>query len=365
MDYSKAFDSVQHALLLKKLTNYGISGPLLSWITDYLDRRRQSVLINGVYSTPSNVSSGVIQGSVLGSLLFLTCMFVNDVDQCVAFSRITKYADDIKLSIAFPKDDIKQRDASDKLQQDLSSLQSWSYNNGLSLNPLKCKVMHFGRSNLCHPFFIGSLPIVSVPSIKDLGVYVNNTCTFHEHVSVTVNKANRLLGFVKRCFLSRNNDLLLTLYKSLVRSILEFSCILWCPYRSVLSNHIEGVQRRFTRTCFPHLRHLDYRERLNCLNLLSLFARRIRYKLIFLYKLMNGLTDLNPHDFFLCSSAPYLRGNTRRLRVPSSSRDYRRFFFSVDVVFHWNSMTEAEVSAPNVQLFKRSIDAYFRRHDIW
>jgi hypothetical protein len=360
LDFSKAFDTVPHTLLLEKLFAYGIRGNLLSWLTDYLSQRFQVISINGSFSSPVPISSGVVQGSVLGPLLF--SIFVNDVDNVIESSNVIKYADDIKLTISFSIDCASQ--ASRKLQEDLHKLHCWSLNNGLSLNPAKCKIMHFGHKNPSHLYSLDDRPLNVVSCTKDLGIYVSDQCTFHEHVSYISTKANKMLGLVRHAFVSRNENVLLMLYKTYVRSILEFGSLLWCPYRKFLSDRVESVQRRFSRM-FPELKHLSYRQRLTHLKLQSLYARRIRYRLIFLYKIVNNLVDVDLESLFSYSTSSVTRGNSRKLILPSSSRDYRRYFFSVDTVLHWNSLTESEVMVDSVAAFKKSVNAYFQRNDIW
>ena len=193
---------------------------------------------------------------------------------------------------------------------------------------------------------------------------ISNQCTFNEHVSNVCARANRFLGLMKKVFVSRNKSVLLPVYKSHVRSILEFGSILWHPYRICLSQLVENVQRRFSRL-FPHLRHVSYRNRLSDLNLHSLHARRLRYELIFIYKILNGLVDIDPSAFFVYSSSSSLRRHSLKLIPPSSSKDYRRYFFTVDSVFHWNRMSDSEVQVSSVSQFKKSVISYFSRCDIW
>ena len=362
LDYSKAFDTVPHELLISKLANYGVAGCLLQWISDYLHDRHHYVCIKKETSKSVPITSGVIQGSVLGPLLFI--IFINGVDSCVTRSSVIKYADDIKLFTSFPSEYASQLAASEELQADMKHLYDWSTKNGLSLNLSKCKVMHFGTSNVQNPVHLNGAALDAVNTIKDLGVFLTSSCTFSYHVSHIVSRSNKALGLIKRVFLSRDKNVLLPLYKARVRSILEYGSILWDPYRHFLSEAIEKVQRRFTRI-FPYLRGLSYRERLSHLKLLSLSARRLRYKLIFLYKIVNNHVDVDPDVYFSFATYTSTRGNPVKIIPPFSRRDCRRHFFSVDTVFHWNSMYKHEVDVHTVTAFKKSIVKYFDRNGIW
>ena len=190
-----------------------------------------------------------------------------------------------------------------RLQHDLSEVYFWSIHNGLSLNFSKCKAMHFGLNNPCLSHVLDNVKLGNFSDFKDLGVVISKTCSFKENISLIVSKANRFLGIINRTFVTKNKRVFLTLYKSHVRSALEYCSILWCPYHVTLSDRIEAVQRRFTRF-FPELRTLQYRDRLAQLNLLSLYARRLRYKLIYMFKIVNRLTSIDPDDIFFFFAFP-------------------------------------------------------------
>ena len=167
---------------------------------------------------------------------------------------------------------------------------------------------------------------------------------------------------IKKSFVSRDVNLYVTLYRSFVRPVLEYCNIVWCPHQITLCDQIEAVQKRFTRL-FPDMRNIPYRSRLTKLNMLSLRARRLRYKLIFLFKIVNNLTCLDPSQYFRFSHSK--RHNSLKIVPLPSQRDCRRYCFFVDVVFHWNSMLDCEVLVQNVNEFKRSVTSYFRRVDVW
>ena len=144
LDYQKAFDSVPHQRLLIKLKAYGITGTLLTWITNFLTGRSQKVVVNGIQSTPTPVLSGIPQGSVLGPLLFL--IYVNDLPNDIC-SSLMLFADDTKIYRC-----IQSTEDAETLQADLNTLSQWSTTWQLPFNVDKCKVLHFGQKNLNHQY---------------------------------------------------------------------------------------------------------------------------------------------------------------------------------------------------------------------
>ena len=130
LDYAKAFDKVDHNILLNKLKNIGITGKVLQWIKAFLSDRTQTVVINGNKSRPAKVISGVPQGTVLGPLLFL--VYVNDIYNCINNVHISSFADDTRLLHG-----IKSCQDQIVLQEDLLNVIEWSNKNNMKLNDKK------------------------------------------------------------------------------------------------------------------------------------------------------------------------------------------------------------------------------------
>ena len=142
LDFAKAFDSVDHSILLAKLKAYGVSGPLFAWFTDYLTGRAQRVVVGGAASKWAPVASGVPQGSLLGPLLFT--IFINDLpEEVVGGVRVALYADDTKLykSVTSICD-------CQSLQSTLGNLNSWSKHNRIKFNTSKCKSLTVTRKKI-------------------------------------------------------------------------------------------------------------------------------------------------------------------------------------------------------------------------
>jgi retron-type reverse transcriptase len=131
-DFQKAFDKVPHKRLIKKIENYGITNPILSWIQDFLTRRYQQVSINGETSNQKEVTSGIPQGSVLGPILFV--IYINDLPEAVE-SAAYLFADDTKIFRV-----INSLDDQHILQNDLVKLENWSDKWLLKFHPEKCKL---------------------------------------------------------------------------------------------------------------------------------------------------------------------------------------------------------------------------------
>ena len=362
LDLSKAFERVPHCHLLNKILKVGLPLHVTTWINNFFTNRLQKVSVNGVCSDLSAVRSGVIQGSVLGPLCFL--IYTNDVDNVISNSLLLKYADDIKISLASHRDLASQLNRHNYLQEDLSALHDWSVANHMKFNIQKTTALHLGASNIKSTYTLGIDAIVPSSTEKDLGILFESPLSFNQHISTIVKKANSRLGIILKIFKLKDPLNALTLYKSYVRSILEFSSIVWSPFTQSNINKIEVIQKRFCNS-IPRLRSLKYQEQLNTLRIYSLKARRLRYQLIFLFKLIHGLVDLKLDDFFQYSNTSNTRSHNLSFVPKCSRNNYRRYFFAVDVINYWNDLSDSEVNVASINQFKSSIDTFFKRKGIW
>ena len=262
--------------MLLKLEKYGIKGNVLKWIEDFLSEKKQRVVLNGKYSSWENVTSGVPQGSVLGPVVFI--IYVNDIpDSLNSFCKI--FADDTKLYTA-----VEDKRDQIKLQKDLLKLCKWSNLWLLEFSVQKCKVVQYGNVQKYFEYKLidkdGNLETLQKDTTeKDLGIWFQSNQKFDDHTIYVVKRSNKLLGLIKRTFKALDKDSFLILYKSLIRSILDYGGSIYYPSTKENIQLLENIQRRATRL-LPQLRGYTYSERLESLKFPTLLYRRKRYDLI-------------------------------------------------------------------------------------
>jgi hypothetical protein len=354
LDYRKAFDSVPHQRLLNKCRSYGLGEEVVIWLASYLGGRRQRVTLDGQYSEWVPVRSGVPQGSVLGPILFN--LYTNDLDEWLT-SIILKYADDAKIMATV--DDIESCTV---IQEDLQKVDSWSETWQMQLNPKKCKVMHIGQKNLQYEYTIKGEPLLCTSKEKDLGILVCDDLKVGQQCQKAANQANKMAGMLLRTFSTRNQDLLVKLYRSYIRPHLEYCVQVWSPYMVKDVLVLEKVQQRFTKK-IDDMHEYSYEDRLALLDMTSLADRRRRGDMILVHKIFSGDAGVDLDTVFCISEESRTRGHQYKLQKNHCRLEIRRNFFSARVVTQWNELPEQVVNARTLQTFKHRYDKWRRDRD--
>ena len=244
------------------------------------------------------------------------------------------------------------------LQNDLNKLIEWCDTWGMKFNADKCKIMHLGNKNHRYLYHMEGCLVKEEKEQKDLGILISSNLKVHSQVINCAKKANKVVNMIRRTFTFMDKDIFLKLYKVFVRPILEYGQTIWAPYLEKDINVLEDVQRRATKLV-PGMEELDYEERLQHLQLYSLKDRRLRGDMIYTYKMINSLVDVNLEHYFKFSDNPYdSRGHSKKLKLNKQmpKSEIRRNFFSQRSIIPWNELSAKTVDSSTTKEFKRNYD---------
>nr|CAD2176174.1 unnamed protein product [Meloidogyne enterolobii] len=347
IDFKKAFDSVPHDLLINKLYRIGIRGKILNWISSFLSNRIFRVKINNELSKPRNIKSGVPQGSVLGPLLFL--IYINDLPDIIPNGiKIKLFADDVKVYVIH-----KTKNERIMLTNAIKIIEHWATKWKLNIAINKTYIIYLGKNNPKDQYKIFDTTINEVDSIRDLGIIIDNKLRFQEHVQKIIRAAYIKMNFVFKIIKSKSIKTWLTIYKSYIRPLLEYSPETWNPQLRSEVNKIEKCQKFFTKSLLRKcsLPYIPYFQRLEFLNIPTLENRRKTYDLVLAHKILHGYTHLKSENLFKISN----RKNCYLLSKNQTSKSSNSFVNRVTKM--WNVLTD-ELRTTKVTLsFKNKIKA--------
>ena len=368
LDFSKAFDKVDHEILLKKVENLGIQGKILAWIKLFLKNRQQQVRIGNCLSKKEWVKSGVPQGSVLGPLLFL--IMVIDISDDIKYSLIGSYADDTRVWKC-----ITGRIEQNQLQSDLNELYNWATKNNMTFNDDKFELITFGHPSKRNFKTPSGEPVKRKDHVKDLGIYMSSNCTFDHHIEEVIKGSTRMKNWVLRTFRIWNKFVMRTHLKSIIIPKAEYGCILWSPTSLTSINRLETLQKSFTSRIEEYQTYdqllkmprctTNYWDRLKDLNLYSLERRRERYIIIYMYKFIIGFITLPTFEIDMGGRGIKVQRKFNQA-APKKVRNLRKnsFFYRGPQLYNLLpiSLRQPEnITIPaqtNVNQFKKKLDEF-------
>ena len=375
LDFSKAFDTVNHKLLLAKLAILGFQENVCDWILSYLSGRQQMVKTDKDKSKWSSVLNGVPQGSILGPLLFT--ILVSDMRVTIWNGSYITYADDTNLywesTVEAINDTIK------KANGVLQNISTYCDNTILKLNEDKCKFMVIGSKPAIRKIktmhldkvILNNISLDRVEHTKLLGVTFDEVLSWRKHVNLCISKAmaNFLQMYRFKRFLDTSSKKILC--ESIVLSQFNYCSVVYCSIDVFLERKIQKIQNMCTRFIY------DYRRKDDCnyvtcrkeMGWLNMKNRTLKFGLIQIYKILNGLAPNYLRDSFTLVSEIH-KVNTRRssninifIDKNISSKIHRKAYtFYIAKIY--NSLPEKIKKSDSVNSFKKTLHRYIVENDL-
>ena len=354
VDFKKAFDTVNHHILLAKMEHFGIRGAPLELIRSYLSNRRQYVVFNGAESAQEQVSLGVPQGSILGPLLFL--LYINDLSRASSFFKCILFADDTNLFASGKS----QGELYRKVKGELLKLSAWFAHNRLTVNYAKTEYIDFSKPASTSADRIalkmdGNL-IRKVNESKFLGVQIDKDISWRGHIGKVLTKVRQTMGIIGRARGFMTGPQLLLLYNTMVLPHLQYCLLNWGNFKGDCNTGLRGrllsLQKSLVRIITASRNPISHADplfaKLAVLKIDDLFAQRVR---VFSFKLDRNLLPCGVSSIFDKASHTHgTRGASSNLFVGrSDDRSMRSIAPKC-----WNSLVPGLKKSPSISSFKDS-----------
>ena len=344
LDIKKAFDTVNHDILLKKLEMYGLGDLALALLRSYLTDRTQKCQLQDMLSKQRKITCGIPQGSILGPLLFT--LYINDLPNCLKHTTPRMFADDTSLTAAGETlSEVEKR-----TNEDLRNVHNWLSANKLNLNIAKTEYVLIGSRHRINSLDIQPSINIDKQSVKRvkhskvLGVQIDEHLAWTKHIEFIAGKISSGIGAIKKAkeFVDRNT--LVLIYNALVQPHFDYCCEVWDVLGKTLSDRLQKLQDRAARIImnFKNESGQSLLAR-NSLGWTNLEERRVHIKAKLMYKSINNLAPERLSNLFQNSNTIYdydLRGSSTRLCLPRPKTEFMKKSFSYNGAYVWNHIPE-------------------------
>ena len=367
LDLSKAFDTVNHKILIEKLYKYGIRSNAHDWLISYLSNRNQLVEVSGHKSEPLKITSGVPQGSVLGPILFL--IYMNDIANSSRLVKFLLFADDTTVY----QSDKSLENLINTMNNECDKLAKWLAINRLTLNTKKTKYILFSSSHKLNKLRnttlatiqINNSPIEKCEFFKFLGVYLQDNMKWNKHACFVSSKLAKTAAVISRLKTFLPSNVLLQIYNSLFLPHINYCLGVWGNTEKYNSNKIVILQKRVVRSIgnASYLAHTDpLFTRFNILKLEELFKVNVCK---FMYKLLYGLLPQHVENYFNIQKR--IHGHDTRHVNNLVIAKYKTELYGKTIKIIgpklWNSLPDEVKSSKSFQGFKRKLIKSLKNND--
>lgn len=352
LDLKRAFETVDRSILLNKLFKYGIRQKELRWFESFLSARTQRIKLGEVYSSSKAVNLGVPQGTILGVILFL--VYVNDIKDCLKFSKVSLFADDTLVYIVGKNLNVCENN----LNSDADNLFEWLCKNKLKLNIMKTKCMCICSRGHNINIKISNNNIECVEQIKYLGVIVDNKLSFNAHADFICSKISKKINFLYRIRKRISTKCAINIYNSIILPHIDYcSSILYLCSSGKIDN-IQILQNRAMRCVLKCGLRTHIVDMLNELKWMSIVQRLKFNALIFIFKLKNGLFPIYLQRNLQYVGSYYNLRNVGNFRLPL----YRRTSSQNNILYKgmqlFNNLDVTTKMETNIIRFKKQIEQH-------
>lgn len=350
IDLKKAFDTLNHEILLKKLEMYGIRGIALQWMKNYLSKRTQFVKIGEKSSSCLEISCGVPQGSILGPKLFN--LYINDLFKASKTLKMVLFADDTNLFYS----NENYGELIRTINVELVRVKSWMDKNKLSLNLNKTKAMFFGKykANSNIKLNIDGVEIEKVSEYKFLGVTIDEKLTWKPHIKHVQSKVSKSIAVINRVKHLLQNDALRILYCSMILPYLTYCVEIWGNNYKSSIHPLVILQKRAVRI----IHKAGYRDHTNCLFLeskLLKFSDLVKlYTVMPVFKANINILPSNVQKLFCQKKLNYNLRNSGNFKVQYANNNRKRWCVSICGVSLWNKLEPHIKQCRNIYQFKKN-----------
>ena len=349
MDLSKAFDTINHELLIAKLKAYGFSYNALCYMRSYLTNRNQRVNLNCHFSPWKNIITGVPQGSILGPLLFN--IFLNDIFFFVTHSCISNYADDNTLFCFGKNIDV----VNEKLKVDFLTLITWFHENYMQLNPGKCHYMCLGNNTENTEFSFNQKKLKCSEEETILGVIIDRKLTFDRHIQEICKKAAQKLSALSRIasFLQPIHKKMI--FNSMIKSQFAYCPLIWMFCSRISNNTINKIHECSLRIAFND-QHNSFLDILETNNEMTIHQRNIQILMTEIFKtvndlgppIMNELLEARNNMYNVRNFQEFVTKKKNTVRYGTETLDYRAPQL-------WSLLPEEIKESSSLSIFKSNI----------